>query len=171
MNNNQNFDPMTGQPLNNNQNFDPMTGQPLNNNQNQNPTPGADVNNNQNFDPMTGQPLNNNSNLQNVVPPKKSNTKKIIFIIVGIAVGFLLLGALIFFIVLGFSDKLVCKSQYGTITIMYDDKTIVGYTATGILTYDLDAQKAYAEQIGIDNYINQLTYNFNRDFGGKCERK
>ncbi|MBQ8965560.1 hypothetical protein [Ruminococcus sp.] len=52
-----NFDPMTGQPLNpqpQQNNFDPMTGQPLN------PQPRQN-----NFDPMTGQPLNNNNNDQN----------------------------------------------------------------------------------------------------------
>ena len=34
------------------------------------------------------------------------------------------------------SDKLVCKSDEGNITIMYNDKKIKGYTANGI-TYDL----------------------------------
>jgi hypothetical protein len=68
MNDQQNFDPMTGQPVqsNNVQNFDPMTGQPVqsNNVQSFDPMTGQPVqrNNGQNFNPMTNQPVQSNIN-------------------------------------------------------------------------------------------------------------
>ena len=66
--------------------------------------------------------------------------KKVLMIIGGIVVGVVVLGVIIFVVVSSTSKKLVCKSNEGNITIMYNDKTITGYTAVG-LSYDLDNQK------------------------------
>lgn len=63
--------------------------------------------------------------------------KKALMIIGGIAVGLIILIVLVFGITSVTSNKLVCKSEQGNITIMYNDKTIKGYTANGI-TYNLD---------------------------------
>ncbi len=68
------------------------------------------------------------------------------------------------------SKKLVCKSSEGNITIMYNDKTIKGYTANG-LSYDLDGQKKYAEQVGIDAYIKEFANWFKTNTTGSCEAK
>ncbi len=66
--------------------------------------------------------------------------KKILTIIGGIVVGIALLILIIFLVVSATSKKLVCKSNEGNIKIMYNDKTITGYTAKGI-NYDLEGQK------------------------------
>ena len=60
--------------------------------------------------------------------------------------GVIALVAIIFAVVSLTSKKMVCKSEEGNITLMYNDKTIKGYTAKNI-TYDLVTQKQYAEKI------------------------
>ena len=53
---------------------------------------------------------------------------------------------------------------------MYNDKEIVGYTATG-MSYDLDEQKAYAKRIGVDAYINEFSTWFSTNTTGTCEKQ
>lgn len=67
------------------------------------------------------------------------------------------------------SKKLVCKSEQGNITIMYNNKTITGYTANGI-GYDFDGQKEYAEQVGIDAYIDEFSTWFSTNTTGTCNK-
>ena len=75
--------------------------------------------------------------------------EKVLTIIGGIVVALVvLIGAAFLYVSLTF-EKLVCESDQGKITIMYNDKTIKGYTASSY-SYDLDRQREYAEQIGID---------------------
>jgi len=94
--------------------------------------------------------------------------KKVLMIIGGIVLGFAVLFIVIFAITSATSNKLVCKSDEGNITIMYNDKTITGYTANGI-SYDMDGQKKVAEQIGIDSYITQFKQWFSTNTTGSCE--
>ena len=65
------------------------------------------------------------------------------------------------------SDKLVCTSNKGNITIMYNEKGITGYTATG-MSYDLDAQKEVATEIGMDAYITEFNSWFKSNTSGYC---
>ena len=75
--------------------------------------------------------------------------KKVLMVIGGIVVALVvLIGAAFLYVSLTF-EKLVCESDHGKITIMCNDETIKGYTASGY-SYDLDRQREYAEQIGID---------------------
>ena len=67
------------------------------------------------------------------------------------------------------SDKLVCKSKEGNITIMYNDKTLTGYTANGI-SYDYDGQKEYADQVGVDAYLTEFATWFSNNTTGTCSR-
>lgn len=67
------------------------------------------------------------------------------------------------------SNKLVCKSNEGNITIMYNDETITGYTASK-MTFDLDEQKEIANQIGIEEYLNQFENWFKTNTSGTCTR-
>ena len=53
---------------------------------------------------------------------------------------------------------------------MYNDKTISGYTANG-LSYDLDGQKKYAEEIGIDAYIEEFSTMFSNKTAGSCSKE
>ena len=50
---------------------------------------------------------------------------------------------------------------------MYNEETILGYTASG-LSYDLDGQKKYAEQIGVDSYLQEFSYWFKSNIDGSC---
>jgi hypothetical protein len=114
------------------------------------------------------QPLPNNINSNNQNVKKSKNTIIIALAIIGgfIVVIIILLVAIIS-IVSSNSNKLVCKSNEGNITIMYDDSTINGYVATGI-TYDFDQQKEVANQLGIDSYISQFTTWFETNTTGTC---
>lgn len=50
---------------------------------------------------------------------------------------------------------------------MYDENRITGYTAVGI-NYDLDGQKKYAEQVGVEAYINEFATWFKNNTSGTC---
>ena len=91
--------------------------------------------------------------------------KKILMIIGGLVI----LGIIVFIIVSLTSDKMVCKSDEGDITIMYTNKGITGYTANGI-SYDLDGQQDYAEQVGIDAYLDEFATWFSNNTTGTCSR-
>lgn len=65
------------------------------------------------------------------------------------------------------TEKLVCTSNKGNITIRYNENGIVGYTATG-LSYDLDTQKKYAKEVGIDAYITEFDNWFKSNTSGYC---
>lgn len=88
----------------------------------------------------------------------------VIFVVVVIA-----LVALIFGLVSANSNKLVCKSNEGNITIMYNDKEITGYTTKG-MSYDLDGQKEYANQIGIEKYLDEFMVWFSTNTTGSCTK-
>lgn len=101
------------------------------------------------------------------VKPKKNSLIKILAIIGGIIIGSIILFIAIFFIVSANSAKLICKSNEGNITIMYNKKAITGYQANGI-SYDFDGQKEYALQIGTDNYIKEFSNWFKNNTSGTC---
>ena len=117
--------------------------------------------------------INNTNTQQNVnynQSLSKSKKNNLVLLFVGIGafiVGFVIIFVAIFFFAFNNSDKLVCKSAEGDITIMYNDETITGYTAIGI-TYNLDEQKQVAEQIGTDAYVEQFTTWFSTNTSGNC---
>ena len=65
--------------------------------------------------------------------------KKVLMVIGGITVFIVLAIVIIFTVVSATSKKLVCKSKEGNITLMYNKKTITGYTAKNI-SYDMEGQ-------------------------------
>ena len=95
--------------------------------------------------------------------------KKVLTVIGGLFLGLVIVVAIILIVTSLTSKKLVCKSNEGNITIMYNDKTITGYTAKGI-TYDMDGQKQIAEQIGIESYITQFESWFKTNTPGSCTK-
>lgn len=95
--------------------------------------------------------------------------KKILMIIGGIFLGIIALVIIIFSIISATSSKLICKSDEGNITIMYNDKTITGYKANGI-SYNLDEQKGVAEQIGVDSYLDEFSTWFQNNTTGTCSK-
>ena len=105
-------------------------------------------------------------------PPKKDNKVVVIILIVGaVIVAFIAL--LIAVVVFAFksSEKLVCESSKGNITLLYDKDSLNGYTVTGSITYDLEGQQDIAERIGIDSYLSQFNTWFENNTDGTCVRK
>ena len=96
--------------------------------------------------------------------------KKFLMIIGGIFLFLVVAFIALFLIISATSKKLVCKSNEGNITITYNDKAISGYTANG-LSYDLDGQKKYAEEIGIDAYIEEFSTMFSNKTAGSCSKE
>ena len=119
---------------------------------------------NQNIQPQNA--INDNSSSQK----KKNPIVKVLAIIGGVVIGIIVLAYLIISIVSANSNKLICKSNEGNITIMYNDNEIVGYTASG-MSYDLDQQKTYAKQIGVKAYLNEFSTWFSTNTTGTCETK
>ena len=95
--------------------------------------------------------------------------KKVIIIIVAVVVGLAVLGGVAFGVIASKTKKMVCKSNEGDITLVYNNKTIVGYTALG-MGYDFDEQKAIAEKIGIEAYLDEFDAWFTTNTTGKCSR-
>ena len=95
--------------------------------------------------------------------------KKTLMIIGGIVVAVVALFIVLFVITSATSDKLKCKSKEGNITLMYNKKTITGYTANNI-SYDLDVQKKLAEEIGVEEYLEEFTDWFEENTTGTCSK-
>ncbi len=98
--------------------------------------------------------------------------KKVFMIIGGIFCFMLVVGLAIYIYTSATSEKLVCTSSQGDITIMYKKDKITGSktkTKTKRFTYDLDGQNAYAQQIGIDAYLEEFTSWFEENTDGTCK--
>lgn len=113
------------------------------------------------------QQTNTNETLQK---PKKNKLVMILAIIGGFVVGLIIIVLAIFSITSSNSDKLVCKSKEGNITIMYNESGITGYTASGI-GYNLEEQKLVAEKFGINRYITEFNNWFISNTSGSCTIK
>lgn len=76
-------------------------------------------------------------------------------------------------IVIGLINRkeIACTSSRGNITLNYNNKKVIGYTADGV-EFDLKSQQEYSEEIGIDSYISEFEewFKSNTD-DGVCERK
>ena len=101
--------------------------------------------------------------------PKNSAFKKILMIIGGIVLGFIILFTAIFMIVSFTSESMVCRSPEGNITIMYNDNRITGYRARN-MTFNMSEQQALAQQIGIEQYLDEFANWFSENTSGACER-
>ena len=96
--------------------------------------------------------------------------KKVLMIIGGIVLGVVVIVSALYIYTYMSSDKLVCKSKEGNITIMYKDDKLTGYTAKGI-SYDFDNQKAYAKKMGGAPYAAEFANWFEDNTSGTCEFK
>lgn len=123
------------------------------------------------FEKQTPNPINPPTATQ-LQPVKSKNPawKKLLMVIGGIVVGIFALAAIIITVVSINSKKLECTSNRGSITIMYNDDTINGYATNG-LSYNLDDQKAYAERIGIEAYLEEFIDLFESNTGGTCVKR
>lgn len=98
---------------------------------------------------------------------KKSGLIKFLCIIGAIVIGFVLLFMLAFGLLSLGTEKLICKSSEGSITLNYDKSGIRGYTAVG-MSYDLDGQQEYAKKVGIDAYLSEFSDWFSENTSGEC---
>lgn len=67
------------------------------------------------------------------------------------------------------NKELICQSNMGNITLTYNNTTIIGYTAKDY-SYDLLAEKARAEEIGMSKYIDEFSNTFNTNTFGTCTK-
>ena len=67
------------------------------------------------------------------------------------------------------SKKMKCTAPEGSITILYNDKTLTGYVVKN-MTYDLDEQRKIAEQIGVEAYLDAFDTWFRTNTTGTCKR-
>lgn len=116
------------------------------------------------------EPLNNSINTVKIQKRKMKLLPKILMIIGGLVVTVILLFVLIYFIVSIKSNKMICKSDEGNITLMYTDKGLTGYKAYNI-SYEFDQQKEYAKQMGIDAYLKEFNDWFKKNTTGSCTIK
>lgn len=125
-------------------------------------------NNEYKFDPNTGKPLTKKDN--QVAKKSKKSFFIILAVIIVFAIIFIVAVYWLVSMIFSNSNKLICESDEGDITILYSDSSITGYVANGI-TYDLDEQTEVAKQIGIDNYILQFQIWFETNTTGTCKIK
>ena len=114
--------------------------------------------------------LNQQDQYTQLKQPAKRKRNYLIIILAtigGIILSFIILFIAIFSITSANSNKLICNSSNGKITIMYNTKTITGYTASG-MSFNLDSEKEHAKEIGIDNYIQEFSNWFKNNTGGNC---
>ena len=139
-----------------------------------NQTINNSINNNQyNQQPVSVEtpPISNNGSGVSNSNNSDNKSKKTLIIVLAIVGGLIALFVIaILAVVLLFqsgSQQLVCKSEQGSITILYNDNSLTGYKSNGI-SYDLDQQKAIAERIGVDVYIIQFNNWFTANTTGSC---
>ena len=111
--------------------------------------------------------VKNADRIHNANEPKQNSALIALAIIGAIVVGFVVLFLTIFIGTSTKSNKLVCKSSEGNITIMYNESGITGYVSNG-MSYDLDAQKEVATEIGMDAYITEFNSWFKSNTSGYC---
>ncbi len=96
------------------------------------------------------------------------NMKKIFLILCGVVIL-----SVVVMVVLVLVDnnngakELICTSNNGNITLYYNNDTIIGYSSNGF-SYDLLSEKNSAEQMGVDDYIDNFSNVFNTNTLGTC---
>lgn len=124
---------------------------------------------------VEAKPVNGDGVVNNTPAPKKKSVLPIILIILGVfllfIIGIVVLSIFVFKGITSTSNRLVCESNEGNITIYYTEKTITGYTANGGITYDFDTQKKLADQRGGEAYADEFTKWFENNTSGTCKKE
>ena len=94
--------------------------------------------------------------------------KKVLMFIGGFVLVAVIAGVALFLFVFNTSDKLVCTSKEGDITLMYKGEELKGYTAKNI-TYDTDVAKNSIKLVGMEEYLRQFKIWFEANTSGTCE--
>ena len=138
------------------------------------------LNNNQNINNNNQPKITNNhennlyvneQTLKELETPKKKNIIVVIIVVIIIfIVAIIALVGVLFINVSNSSNKLICQSKEGNITLMYNSQELIGYTTSG-MKYDLDNQKKYASEIGINAYIEEFKNWFEKNTSGNCVKE
>ena len=121
--------------------------------------------------PVRPEVIVNNEEKPTQPQPKKKNNKVLLIVLIAIGAVVILIALALFGLykyVVNNSSQMICTSNEGDITIIYNDDMIIGYTANGF-TYDLDGQREYAEKVGIDAYLEEFNAWFENNTTGTCK--
>ncbi|MBQ6135687.1 MAG: hypothetical protein IJI60_05165 [Bacilli bacterium] len=66
------------------------------------------------------------------------------------------------------SKRLVCKSEYSSITIIYDKVGLIGYSSKKY-SYDFFQEQKSAKKMGVQKYIKAFQDSFQSSTGGSCK--
>lgn len=94
--------------------------------------------------------------------------KKVLITILVIFILFVA-SSLTMFIIYSTAHKLVCTSNTANITLIYNNKKIIGYKSVGELSFNMKNQNSYIEKIGITEYINNFKVWFSNNTSGNCK--
>ncbi|MBR6964927.1 hypothetical protein IKH83_01285 [Candidatus Saccharibacteria bacterium] len=104
--------------------------------------------------------------------PTKSKKGKIIAIVCAIVVVLGGVGAAIALLLLNNSDKLVCSTNYGEITLAFNDNDIVGLSVAGVdFDMNLDTLKSYQKMSGLSprDYVKTIGKTLETSLGTTCK--
>lgn len=96
----------------------------------------------------------------------KGGVNKVLGVILGLI--FIIMVVVLLSIASINSNKLVCTSKEGNITINYSATEVIGYTSNGI-KYDLDEQQEVSKRIGVARYVVDFTSWFESNTSGTCK--
>jgi|GEM_PF-3684986 len=99
----------------------------------------------------------------------KNNVKKICMIVGGIVLVAVILVVAAFSFMNATSKKIKCSTSNSSITLYYNDESLVGYEVVN-MEFDLDYAKNIVNTVGIDEYIDQFEEVLEDDYSGVCER-
>ena len=66
------------------------------------------------------------------------------------------------------SNKILCKSDGKSLTVYYNNETIIDYSAKNI-NFNMDIAKNAISTVGVDNYISSLETWYELSASGKCK--
>lgn len=98
----------------------------------------------------------------------KGGVNKVLGVILGLIFIIMVVAIVLLSIASINSNKLVCTSKEGNITINYSATEVIGYTSNGI-KYDLDEQQEVSKRIGVARYLVDFTSWFESNTSGTCK--
>lgn len=119
--------------------------------------------------PLDRQPETAKSTKPAAKSAKSKNTLILVLAIIGgLVIALIAVVVIIILIVSANTKKMTCKVDDDEITITYNESEITGYTAKNF-SYDLDDQKEYAKEIGVDQYLSEFNEWFTTETSGVCK--
>lgn len=102
----------------------------------------------------------------------KETKRKLLIASISILVAFISLIVILIVMITPNSsyNKLICESDQGSITIIYDDKDLKDYKNKGI-DYDFESHKNLAKEVGVNKYITDFMQWFGNNTTGECNIK